>query len=145
MRPLPPTRYKVVERGRRLEVIDTWNGNAPVHAGMPEPDQSMRRGSDAPVRAVRASKLTERGQTILTTSNWYDAKGPRRIVLTEAGEAKLLILKVVAGAAAVFAAVVLWFFWPLLFVAAFALMRSETRATLRKGGAGFLDTINDPD
>lgn len=39
----PPSRYRVVERGRRLEVVDTWDGGRPVAPlARPREDGGMR-------------------------------------------------------------------------------------------------------
>ncbi|RYD88754.1 MAG: hypothetical protein EOP61_32960, partial [Sphingomonadales bacterium] len=107
----PGTRYKVVERGRRLEVIDTWNGNATVTTTRAEPAQrapqlnasaamesmsATRREPPAPIEAIRAPKLDQRGRGLLHTKPWYDAKGPRQIVVTPAGEEKLKGVRIIA-------------------------------------------------
>ena len=60
----PPSRYRVVERGRRLEVIDTLSG---------ETTPAPSRSADAlgPGSAI-------------TTHRWFDDKAPRRLALDPA-------------------------------------------------------------
>ena len=155
----PGTRYKVVERGRRLEVIDTWNHNAPVkpmradpmdHA--PQRDalaavESIRvppRDTASPIEVLRAPRHDQRGRGLLHTKPWYDAKGPRQIVVTPAGEEKLKGLRIVAFVALFIAAVFAFLFWPLFLILPFILMNGETRKSLRAASTKFLDTINQP-
>jgi hypothetical protein len=81
---MPPTRYRVVERGRRLEVIDSWAGGRPNRAPAPSATR-FTSSTTAPARriaaAVAGGTRDARGQLILTTASWYDARGPRRVVL----------------------------------------------------------------
>ena len=79
----PPSRHKVVERGRRLVVIDTRTGQpatrepAPVAAPVPRPQK-------APVESTAPRAIDDRsGATILRTTRLYDLKGPREIVMTQ--------------------------------------------------------------
>lgn len=80
----PPSRYRVVERGRRLVVIDTLTGQPATRelavresAGVPPPSR--------PIEAAAPSAVDDRsGEAVLTTSRLYDLKGPRRIVMTQA-------------------------------------------------------------
>lgn len=154
----PGTRYKVVERGRRLEVIDTWNGNAPVkpmaqpvqHAPRRDASaaaasmQAPRRSAPAPVQATRAPKLDQRGRGLLHTKPWYDAKGPRQIVVTEQGEEKLRGLRVVAFVALFIFAVLAFLFWPLLLAVPFLLLNDGTRKGMRAAATDFLDELGQP-
>ena len=152
----PGTRYKVVERGRRLEVIDTWNGNAAVKPARPDPVQraprrdasaameSLRQGAPPPVEALRAPKLDQRGRGLLHTKPWYDDKGPRQIVVTQAGEEKLKGLRIVAFVALFILAVMAFLFWPLLFIMPFFVFNDGTRKNLRAAATKFLDHLNQP-
>ncbi|RYY27831.1 MAG: hypothetical protein EOP62_05015 [Sphingomonadales bacterium] len=152
----PGTRYKVVERGRRLEVIDTWNGNAPVNPMRRAPVEqaprrdasaardSMRRDVTPPIAATRAAKLDQRGRALLHTKPWYDAKGPRQIVVTQAGAEKLKGLRVVALVLFVIAIVAAFLFWPLLFIAPFFVFNEGARNGLRAASTRFLDELNQP-
>lgn len=140
----PRTRYKVVERGRRLEVVDSWNGDAPVQRRAPDSAPPPVRSGPAPVEALRAPRLDSRGHRILATKVWYDAKGPRQIVLTDVGEQKMKGLWLVAFVALFILAVAAFLFWPLLFILPFLLARGNVRQGFRKAGAAFLDNINQP-
>ncbi len=86
---MPPSRYKVVEQGRRLIVVDTHSGT-PVTG--PDPGQRARvdrleRGRAA--RDARRGGLTRSApkpspiaaddSKILTTQAWFDDKAPRPI------------------------------------------------------------------
>lgn len=153
----PGTRYKVVERGRRLEVIDTWNNNATVKPAQPDPVQrapqldasgaaevmrSHRHEAPSPIEAIRAPKLDQRG--LLRTKVWYDAKGPRQIVVTEQGAEKLKGLRVVAFVLLFIAAVMGFLFWPLLFIVPFLALNEGARKGLRSASTKFLDDLNQP-
>lgn len=140
----PPSRYRVVERGGRLVVIDSAVGGAPLTArdllpdmasddeanvlplerypresGDPGPQEippmtldSRLRGNtaqedvapipsprptsyEAPGAAqsvaetVTGNNRDDQGRLLLTTARWYDAKAPRTLRLSEAGERQL--------------------------------------------------------
>jgi len=148
----PGTRYKVVERGRRLEVIDTWNGNAAVTPARANPVQAPRSDLQAaakslhapPVEQVRAPRLDQRGRGLLHTKPWYDAKGPRQIVVTDQGAEKLKGLRIVAFVLLFIAAVMGFLFWPLLFIVPFIALNDWTRKGLRAASTKFLDDLNQP-
>lgn len=53
MTPLPPARYRIEERGRRLVVIDQWAGNVEVTASMPARADVVRPSPSASVAANR--------------------------------------------------------------------------------------------
>lgn len=53
MTPLPPARYRIEERGRRLIVIDQWAGNVEVTASMPARADVVRPSPSASVAANR--------------------------------------------------------------------------------------------
>lgn len=141
----PGTRYKVVERGRRLEVIDTWNHNAPV-SEMRDPGSPAVRADDAvsAARAMGASRPIAGSARSFQTSPWYDEKGLRTVPLTAQGEAKLKGLRLMA-LILLFAAVVIAFIsWPILLVLPFVLVNAQTRKQLRAAGTKFIDGINQP-
>lgn len=91
----PPSRYRVVERGRRLEVIDTRGG-----AQRPAPAivTSGPRRTTPPIRAVDPAGRT------LNTIRLYDEKAPRSVWLDAAGVKALGRAKLVTLAVAM-----LWF------------------------------------
>lgn len=140
----PGTRYKVVERGRRLEVIDTWNNNAPVKPIRAEAAPPPRDDARGAIEQMRAPRLDQRGGRMLNTKPWYDAKAPRTILLNEHGEAKMKGLRVVAMVMLAIGGVLAFLFWPLLFIVPFVVMNGETRKSLRKASTKYLDEINQP-
>ncbi|WP_447727923.1 hypothetical protein [Sphingomonas koreensis] len=80
----PPSRYKVVERERRLVVIDTRTGQPATRAPAPAAS-AMPHPSTVPVEHTAPRSVDDRsGATILRTSRLYDHKGPREIVMTQA-------------------------------------------------------------
>lgn len=136
----PMPRYRVIERGRRLEVIDTRTGEAVKAAVMREPGRAA---------ASRWPTLPEAegfdGRALLSTHRWYDDKAPRRVLLDPGtmqwiGMAKgmaiiaAMALVLVAIAAPAALAVLLL---PL------ALVRSTTRRALRAAATGWLDTFTE--
>jgi len=72
MTEVPPSRYRVVERGRRLEVIDTR-----VDPGAAPSRREVLRGLPNKTRFDGTREWTTRG--------WYDAGGPRRVRLGPVG------------------------------------------------------------
>ena len=132
----PPTRYKVVERGRRLEVIDSWTGEpASKSVRVPQPaDRST-------MIEARSAKLDQRGRRILRTQGWYDAKGPREIVLNAAGEARLRSIQI-SGLILLGVAVLAGFiFWPILVFVGAVLLRGSPRDALRRGATRMIDRL----
>ena len=142
---LPPSRYKVVEQGRRLVVIDTWNGNAPVTGHQPVPGEAARpatveqaRAALRPARRQPATAGADAPETVITTQPWFDSKGPRRVMLDGSSLGMLLVLLLVAGMAA--ALILLMWGWPALLVLGFILAQKQARAGLRAGATAWLDT-----
>lgn len=125
----PPTRYKVVERGRRLEVIDTWSGEevTPLREG-PEARRSASPSRDAPDR--------------FTTRGWYDDKAPRDIKLNFAAKARLTNLRYGIAIAVALLVVLSFLFWPFALVLVFAFvatprLREQLRAAITRWLDGF--------
>lgn len=138
----PPSRYRVVERDRRLVVIDTWAKGAPASdsrsaprpiAGvrpMARPATAPRPGIADPRGATGLAGLLVRiacmgsddgaGRRILTTHEYYDAKGPRDIVLSAAAERRLGRALTISVAAVAVALVIGWFGMPLFVLLFFA-------------------------
>jgi len=131
----PPSRYRVVERDRRLVVVDTWAKGAPpgdiratprpIAGGkpMPRPATPPRPGIADPRGATGLAGLLVRiacmgsddgaGHRILTTHEYYDAKGPRDIVLSATAERRLGRALTIVVAAVAVALVIGWFGMPL--------------------------------
>jgi len=146
---MPPTRYRVVEQGRRLVVIDNWTG-APVQptaAPSPQTPTGQRRRIEAPpVRpdtpaAAEPSGRYAGGEGVsFVTARWYDAEGPRRIRLSKDGQTQL----VAAGAVTVVVLVLLALLagWLLLFPLAFLLLNPKGRGGLRTAAATWLTALD---
>ena len=137
MTDMPPTRFRVVERGRRLEVIDTQAGKAP-----PARRAGPQRPSD---QSIARFKLPERlrfdGGGVWTTDGLYDAKGPRTLTLDAGAMQKLRY----AGAGLV-AVVIVWallgFAIPVIWGAPLLLLNPKARETARQQVTGFIDGLD---
>lgn len=151
MTEIPPSRYKVVERGRRLVVIDTRTGR-PANDDLPPPPASRPRADNTPTAANRPIQSTApapvddaSGAAIFTTSRFYDLKGPRRLVMNEAfserfGKAMggwMIALFVFAGVATLF------FPWLWLFPVVI-LFQPKVRAAIRQWITARLDEADQP-
>jgi hypothetical protein len=81
----PPSRYQVVERGRRLVVIDRHTGRPATREPAAITDRAVAdQPARRPIEAARPSAVDDRsGAAILTTSPLYDLKAPRRIVMDD--------------------------------------------------------------
>lgn len=127
MRP-PPSRYKVVERGRRLEVIDTQTGQPVARP----PSASSRQGSGA-----------GGDSNFFVTKRWFDDKAPRAIRMNYATRARLLNLRwgIALGVALLVA--LSFLFWPLAVFVIFALVAGpKLRAQLRAASTSWLDQLD---
>ena len=100
----PPSRYRIVEKDRRLTVIDTWakGGTLPAPpsatpqrpagkqaAGVSSPNEI---GKDVLHRLALAACLDARdpeGRPLFTTAPWFDARGPRSFALGRSGVRQL--------------------------------------------------------
>ncbi len=106
MRP-PPSRYRVIERGGRLIVVDNWakdGGERPAVERTATPRRPVIPTRRAPAGMMPSAQqgLRQRVASIATlgavdpegrpfwiTSRWYDAKGPRNFALGPAGVRRL--------------------------------------------------------
>lgn len=77
---MPSTRYRVVTRGRRLEVIDTMPGAARP-ASVPTLAGSPPQTAGAPASSPMPERVRFDGTREWITSPAYDARGPRRVRL----------------------------------------------------------------
>lgn len=116
----PPGRYRVVEKGRRLVVIDTLTGEAAARAPPPPPPPASYSATaidEMPAAAVPGG--TDRtvfdGGMRLKTIRLYDLKGPRTVVIDAAGVKQLTDTRgwLIAGAVFVIG---LLFLFPILFI-----------------------------
>lgn len=136
----PPPRYRVVERGRRLEVIDTRTGEAIRPS--PVPAASERAG------AGRWPTLPEQqgfdGRGVLATHRWYDAKAPRRVSLDPVTMQRLGLAKGVAIVGAM-TIVLLAIAIPAVLaflLAPLALLDRRPREAARAGVTAWLDRLD---
>src|SRR3569832_2213095 len=140
----PPSRYRVVERDRRLVVIDTWEKGAPASDARQAPHPIAGATPVArPATASRPGIANPRGATglpailvhiacmgsddgaghrILTTHEYYDAKGPRDIVLSVTAERRLGRALTIFVAAVAAALVIGWFGMPLFVLLFFSVI-----------------------
>ncbi len=134
---LPPSRYRVVERGRRLEVIDIARGE-PVRSTPATPKAVMREPDRGPIAALLPRKLSFDGTAELRTRRFYDANGPRtiRLVPTRAARVNAAIL---AAVAAVLIFVVAAILWPLLLTGPLLVHFAGIGPMLRKRATKWLD------
>ena len=135
---VPPSRWRVVERNRRLEVIDTRTGErlaAPrANEPAPQPAPSSRLG----IPLLRQTGFDGGGE--LTTHRLYDSKAPRTIQL-DAGSAAAVgrvQLGLLAGAVIGLAAVIAWPWLLALIVLPF---RGEIRRPFRRRVTNWLDRV----
>jgi hypothetical protein len=154
----PPTRYKVVERGRRLEVIDTRTGQSASSASsVPLPLAGGARGGDAgtsrgDLSGPPPTPASGRGATkggagvddgVFVTRRWYDDRAPRTIRLNFATRARLSQLRFgVAIAVAVLVVLSFWF-WPVAVLLVIALASApKLRTQLRAASTTWIDGLD---
>jgi hypothetical protein len=127
----PPSRYKVVERGRRLEVIDTRTGKpASSSVRVPERERSGQAGAGIDSGAF-------------VTKRWYDDKAPRRIRLNFVNRQRLLSLRWGIAIAVAILVVLSFLFWPLAILLVVALAAGpKLRAQLRTASTRWLDGLD---
>lgn len=139
---IPPSRYKVVERDRRLVVIDTLTGR-PASAPGPVPPPDRARPSDRPITEDEPRRIDDRsGAQILTTSPLYDLKAPRRVVMGDRFNEKIgaAIGGWLIGLFLAFVIAFLFFPW-LLLVPVALLLQPKVRAAIRIWITARLDDI----
>ncbi|CAM3114161.1 MULTISPECIES: hypothetical protein [Sphingomonas] len=137
MTEIPPSRFRVVERGRRLEVIDTQAGKMAPARRIEAPRPTDGKTS----RLKLPEKLRFDGGGSWTTDGFYDAKGPRTVTL-DAGAMQRLRY---AGAGLV-AVVIVWallaFAIPIVWGAPMLLLNPKVRETVREQVTGFIDGLD---
>ncbi|NYT41697.1 hypothetical protein HZY97_13070 [Sphingomonas sp. R-74633] len=148
---MPPTRYRVVEQGRRLVVIDNWTGG-PVQntARPPEMPGERRRAlqapppAPAPARPAPRSELRGRyagGEGLsFTTARWFDNEGPRTIRVSQDGQTQLgIVLIVMLVVGGFFIAII---GWPIALVLAFLVLNPKVRGGLRTAATTWLTALD---
>ena len=138
---VPTSRYRVIEKDRRLFVIDTWaEGGRPEQLPLPPVSRS------SPIPPVGAPKLALPkqirfdGSAEVTTHRFYDDRAPRTIKLDAAsmqtlGRVKLGIM------VASFAFVLVVIGNPWFLAAPFVLLNPAIRKGVRKAVTAWLDRI----
>lgn len=153
---MPPTRYRVVEQGRRLVVIDNWTG-APVQHGMRMPESPREPGASprktieqasAGLHAASPPRSRPGGDAglggpdwIITTQSWFDDEAPRRIRLGTKGQGQFTVLLGMAVAVLIFA--IFFIGWLLLPLAFFALLQPGARKVIRSGITAWLTGLGE--
>lgn len=145
----PPSRYKVVERGRRLEVIDTSTG-VPVRGsggGWSPPADKPRRRLFAPRMAPLGMAQGKGGAGVdadtFVTKPFYDAKAPRTIRINFVTRKRLDSVRF--GGAVVIALLVAFafLFWPLAIGVFGLLLSDKARGWLHAASTRFVDTLDE--
>ena len=139
---VPPSRYKVVERDRRLVVIDTLTGQ-PASAPGPIAPPDLQPPPDRPITETEPRRIDDRsGAQVLTTSPLYDLKAPRRIVMGDRFNDR--IGKAIGGwlIGLFFAFSIAFLFFPWLIVVPFVLaLQPKLRAAIRQWITARLDDV----
>lgn len=143
----PPSRYRIVERGRRLEVIDTRTASQPK---TPLPLAGGARGGDELFPKSRGFRLPPRARAsgaagvdadTFVTKAFYDAKAPRTIRIDFITRKRLDGVRF-GGAIAIALLVAFGFlFWPLAFSVFGFLLSDKVRQRLRAASTRFVDTL----
>lgn len=134
---MPPSRYRIVERNRRLVVIDNWaTAQRPLIAQSPvtRPDRQI----SAPAPPAKLQKIAFDGRTSFTTHRLFDARGPRTIIL-DPGSASAINGVKIGGAVTAFALVILAFVSPVLLLPLVILLQRRVREQIRTAITGWLD------
>lgn len=124
----PPSRYRIVERDRRLEVIDTWAEGSPTPRGPLDPSKPPRS-----ILAVLPApeQAGFDGRATLTTHRAYDLKGPRTVLLDPGSVAMLGRLKLAALSVAFFYVLIVAVTTPWLLMAPVFLFQPTIREPVR--------------
>jgi hypothetical protein len=138
----PPTRYRIVERGRRLEVIDTWTG-APASRAAGGPRLLRPADALAPAEPAQEGAGIADGSSF-TTRPWYDDKAPRRIRTDFAIRKQIEQLGLTLAVAIALGVAFLFLFWPFsaLLLGAAAFAARGMRPRLRAAATRFVDRLD---
>ncbi len=137
MRDLPPSRYRVVERGRRLEVIDVARGE-PVRSTPAAPTAVVQDPDRGRIAALLPRKLSFDGTAELRTRRFYDANAPRTIRLRPWRAARVnAAIAAAAGGILLFAGAAI--LWPLLLTGPLLVPVAGVGPLLRKRATRWLD------
>ncbi len=107
----PSSRYKIVERGRRLVTIDTLTGEEagpPPSSGLAPPDAQARIAPSGPGnssaeaqansprpqgRILPRADSAPKGSFMLSTEVWFDARAPRDLSISILGLGWQLVVR----------------------------------------------------
>ncbi|MET3712041.1 hypothetical protein ABIC65_002753 [Sphingomonas trueperi] len=151
---MPPSRYRVEERGRRLVVIDRKTGREVSHTKSPLPlaggggsGEGQKRREPAPPASGRGARGWKFGlkqaratPESFVTRSWFDAKAPRTIKLNYTAHSRLATLRF--GGAILIALLVTgsFLFWPWFPVTLAAVLGpAKTRERLRAASTRWID------
>jgi len=161
---MPPTRYRVEERGRRLVVVDRATGRDVSQTKSPLPlaggiggggngDQKRQRLRIAPPPRGGGAQGWRFGiqrpaatPDSFVTRRWFDTKAPRTIKLNYTAHSRLAALRF--GGAILIALLVTgsFLFWPWFpFTLAAVLTPQKTRESLRAASTRWLDGFDQAD
>ncbi|MFM9827866.1 MAG: hypothetical protein ACKVOB_03855 [Sphingomonas sp.] len=133
----PQSRYKVVERDRRLVVIDRWaDSSSPMDQGTSE-WPAAEPGWQAP---IALNKTSFDGRSTLNTLALYDNNGPRAIAL-DANSAALVNGVKLALAMAVLTVIVLAVTYPATLLIVPVALNKAVRTPIRKRITAWLDGV----
>lgn len=142
---MPPSRYKVVEEGRRLVVVDRLTGERVKHQIHETPHRPEQRYGLSSLERPRPNPPSpspsglQTGGRQITTARWYDNKAPRTLPLDDD---RLGALVIVGGILVSLTILILFLFNVFgLFVVGFLLMQKGARAALRRGATAWLDAL----
>lgn len=156
---VPPSRYRVEERGRRLIVIDRTTGRQ-VSSPSPRPlaggeDASKRRRQNpAPppstAKGVQPWRLglkkPQATPDSFVTRNWFDAKAPRAIKLNYRTRSQLDLVRMFGAIAIAVAVAGSFLFWPwFVILLAGLLAPQKARSRLRDASTRWIDGLDQAD
>ncbi len=129
----PPTRYRVVEKGRRLVVIDT-------QTGMPVREHPA---GDAPAQPpVRRSPAGVDDGSVFTTRAWYDERAPRTVRLNYATRQQIKNIRFAIAIVVAICVALGFLFWPVLVLLAVLLVQPKLRQQARAAVTRWLDGLD---
>ena len=134
----PQSRWRVVERDRRLEVIDSRTGERLAAPRAAEPPSLPPAGKQKRLPLVRQTRFDGGGE--LTTHRLYDSKAPRTIQL-DVGSAEMIKRAQLGLAFLVVTFVVVALSWPYLLIVLALPMRREVRGPIRRWTTAWLDRV----
>lgn len=129
---LPPSRYRVVEKGRRLVVIDTQTG-APV---------SQHGDGTPPAQPVRRSPAGVDDGSVFVTQRWYDDRAPRTVRLNYATRQQIKNIRFAIAIAVAVCVVIGFLFWPVLILFAVLLAQPKLHKQARAAVTRWIDGLD---